>query len=89
MSGETRYRLLSVRYTHIHEKNHPNGGFTPNFYFIFYFLFLSVFVFLHSYAPPSLYSSLLNTTHSFSSSHLPTTTGFDGSAFKIRPSSVL
>lgn len=88
MSGETRYRLLSVRYTHIHEKNHPNGGFTPNFYFIFYFLFLSVFVFLHSYTL-SLYSFSLNTMHSFSSSHLPTTTGFDGSAVKIRPSSVL
>ena len=88
MSGETSYRLLSVRYTHTHEKNHPNGGFSPNFFLFFIFYFYRFLFFLHSYTP-SLYSSLLNTTHSFSSSHLPTTTGFDGSAFKIRPSSVL
>ena len=75
MSEETRYRLLSVRYTHTHEKNHPNGGFSTNFYFIFYFLFLSVFIFF-TLIHPSLYSSLLNTMHFFSLSHLPTCSTF-------------
>ena len=75
MSGETRYRLLSVRYTYTHKKNHPNGGFSPNFYFIFYFLFLSVFYFF-TLIHHSLYS-LSKTMHSFSLSHLPT---FCGSA---------
>ena len=56
MSGETIYRLLSVRYTHTHKKNHPNGGFSTNFYrFLLFFIFI-VFVFLHTYhlpTPPS------------------------------------
>ena len=70
MSGETRYRLLSVTYTYTHEKNHPNGGFSPNFYrFLLFFIFMIFSFFLHT---PLTYSSLLKTMHSFSSSHSPT-----------------
>ena len=75
MSGKTRYRLLSVRYTYTHKKNHPNGGFSTNFYrFLLFFIFIG-FCFFYTHTPLT-YSSLLNTIHSFSSSHLPTSCTF-------------